>query len=196
MRSMPPPTSRYARRVLVRHPLQPFDVRNVEAWGAGPGPALQLRPDGTQRRAGDDRRARRAATVRHRPADPADTDADVSLADLVGFSGTRARLLPRLDYTFPAEVEGIDDAMPWRSIRCAQSGRRGTHAAGHPARHAPRPGTTGGMVPRHAPRAVGLAQGQGDPRTVRPVGRDGVTAAERPGPGRRRRHRPRPGPAA
>lgn len=50
---------------------------------------------------------------RHRPLTLADTGADVSLADLVGFlPGPRARLLPRTGLHLPAEVEGIDDAMP------------------------------------------------------------------------------------
>ena len=100
-------------RVLLRHPLQPFDSRNVIPGAMVAGNSFSF--DATVLRAA------RAATG-HRedrpgflpgplPA-PVDVE-DVSLADLVGFFRDPVRGFFRaLDYTFPADVEGVDDAMP------------------------------------------------------------------------------------
>ena len=102
-------------RVLVQHPLQPFDIRNVE-----PGAVVTAAPDApftfdsTVLRA-----ARLAGTQREEPTRfaaeplPPPVPADVSLAELVGFFKDPVKgFLRALDYTLPTEVEGIDDAIP------------------------------------------------------------------------------------
>ncbi len=100
-------------RVLVRHPLQPFDIRNVEAGALVPGQPFSFdRTVLNAARAAIGDRDERPPFVTG-PLTLADGDADVSLADLVGFFRDPVRGFFRaLDYTFPAEVEGIDDAMP------------------------------------------------------------------------------------
>jgi exodeoxyribonuclease V gamma subunit len=108
-------TGKVRDRILVRHPLQPFDIRNVE-----PGAVVTSAPDApftfdsTVLRA-----ARLAGTRREEPtrfaAEPLPPPAvsDVSLAELVGFFKDPVKGFFRaLDYTLPTEVEGIDDAIP------------------------------------------------------------------------------------
>ena len=108
-------TGKVRDHILVQHPLQPFDVRNVE-----PGAVVMAAPDtpftfdSTVLRA-----ARFAGTHREEPtrfaAEPLPQPAavDVSLAELVGFFKDPVKGFFRaLDYTLPAEVEGIDDAIP------------------------------------------------------------------------------------
>lgn len=100
--------------VVVHHPLQPFDVRNV-----APGALIPNRPfsfDPTVLHAAQAATGERAdrPTFVTGPLSLLDVPpADVALADLVGFFRDPVRGFFRaLDYTFPAEVEGIDDAMP------------------------------------------------------------------------------------
>ncbi|MCB1264278.1 MAG: exodeoxyribonuclease V subunit gamma [Mycobacterium sp.] len=102
-------------RITVRHPLQPFDARNVQ-----PGALTRRRPDTSF---SFDPTVQRAATVAagHREDPPGfvahplpspDT-ADVSLAELTAFFRDPVKGFFRaLDYTLPAEVDGIDDAIP------------------------------------------------------------------------------------
>lgn len=103
------------RRVLISQPLQPFDIRNVE-----PGAVVTDKPgepftfdttvlDAARASLGDRPKQPRFASS---PLPPPPVD-DVSLADLVGFFRDPVKGFFRaLDYTFPAEVDGIDDAMP------------------------------------------------------------------------------------
>lgn len=99
-------------RIVVEHPLQPFDVRNVI-----PGrlvPTVPFSFDPTVLRA-----ARVAAGERGEPPrfiagplppPPAD---DVILADLVGFFKDPVKGFFRaLDFTLPRDVDGVQDAMP------------------------------------------------------------------------------------
>ena len=99
-------------RIVVRHPLQPFDIRNVERGALVPGTAFSFDPTV--------RSAARAVTG-HRgeqprfisgplPAPPPD---DVALADLVGFFKDPVKGFFRaLDFTLPWDVDGVADAMP------------------------------------------------------------------------------------
>ncbi len=99
-------------RVVIRHPLQPFDIRNVERGALVPGTPFSFDPTAL--------RAARAATG-HRgeqppfingplPAPAAD---DVVLADLLAFFKDPVKGFFRaLDYTLPWEVDGVSDAMP------------------------------------------------------------------------------------
>ncbi|OJZ69811.1 exodeoxyribonuclease V subunit gamma [Mycobacterium paraffinicum] len=103
---------RIRRRIVVEHPLQPFDVRNVI-----PGrlvPKVPFSFDPTVLRA-----ARVAAGERGQaprfisgplPPPPAD---DVILADLIGFFKDPVKGFFRaLDFTLPRDVDGVQDAMP------------------------------------------------------------------------------------
>lgn len=102
-------------RIMVRHPLQPFDVRNVEPGGVVtevPGEPFSFDPTVLRaaRAAGGHREERPAFAAAPLPAPPV---ADVSLAELVAFFKDPVKGFFRaLDYTFPAEVDGVDDAMP------------------------------------------------------------------------------------
>jgi len=99
--------------IVVHHPLQPFDARNVESGALVPGHPFSF--DTTVLRAA------RAATAdrAERPAFVSGPlsidvgDGDVALADLLTFFRDPVRGFFRaLDYTFPADVDGVDDAMP------------------------------------------------------------------------------------
>ncbi len=98
--------------VVVRHPLQPFDIRNVEPGAVVPGSVFSFDPTV--------RRAARAAIGLRRvqprfisgplPAQPLE---DVVLADLIGFFKDPVKGFFRaLDYTLPWDVDGVADAMP------------------------------------------------------------------------------------
>jgi exodeoxyribonuclease V gamma subunit len=102
-------------RIVVQHPLQPFDIRNVE-----PGAVVATAPDtpftfdSTVLRA-----ARFPGTQREEPTRfaaqplPPPVLGDVSLADLIGFFKDPVKGFFRaLDYTLPTEVDGIEDAIP------------------------------------------------------------------------------------
>ena len=100
-------------QVLVRHPLQPFDVRNV-----APGALIPLQPfsfDPTVGKAAEAAIGRREDRPKFLtgPLTLADATADISLAELTGFFRDPVRGFFRaLDYTFPTDIEGVDDAMP------------------------------------------------------------------------------------
>ncbi len=102
----PPP------QVLVRHPLQPFDVANVTPGRLGAAGPFSFDP--TVLRA-----ARVATGERAEPASflarplPVDTTADVSLTDLLTFFRDPVKGYFRaLDVALPWEVDGVSDAMP------------------------------------------------------------------------------------
>ena len=99
-------------RITVHHPLQPFDARNVEPGALVPGSSFSF--DATVQRAAviacGPRGERPPFTGRPLPVPP---PADVSLAELVGFFKDPVKGFFRaLDYTLPAEVDGIQDAIP------------------------------------------------------------------------------------
>ena len=100
-------------KIVVAHPLQPFDARNVELGALVPDMPFSF--DATVVRAAQAANADR----QNRPAfvsgplpDPALTD-DVGLAELLAFFRDPVKGFFRaLDFTFPADVKGVDDAMP------------------------------------------------------------------------------------
>jgi exodeoxyribonuclease V gamma subunit len=100
-------------QVVVQHPLQPFDVRNLVA-----GELVGARPFSFDRTAlaGAEaaRRPRAAATTLVTEPLPEQPVQDVALADLQAFFAhpVRAFLRSRLDVTAPLEAEEIQDAMP------------------------------------------------------------------------------------
>jgi exodeoxyribonuclease V gamma subunit len=99
-------------RIVVEHPLQPFDIRNVERGKLVPDVPFSFDP--TVLRA-----ARVSAGERHEhpkfisgqlPPPPAD---DVILADLVSFFKDPVKGFFRaMQYTLPRDIEGVQDAMP------------------------------------------------------------------------------------
>ena len=107
------PAETARKHVVVHHPLQPFDVRNVEMGALVPGKPFSFDPTVLNAaQAATGHRADRPPFVSG-PLSLVDTDADIALTDLVGFFRDPVRGFFRaLDYTFPAEVEGVDDAMP------------------------------------------------------------------------------------
>jgi exodeoxyribonuclease V gamma subunit len=99
-------------RIVVEHPLQPFDIRNVTPGRLVPDVPFSFDPTVL--------RAARAATGEHGeqpkfisaplPSPPA---GDVILADLVGFFKDPVKGFFRaLDFTLPYDVDGVHDAMP------------------------------------------------------------------------------------
>jgi len=101
--------------VLTHHPLQPFDIRNVVPGGVvGAVPDEPFTFDATVLRAAraaeGDRREQQRFAEGPLLAPPT---GDVSLADLAGFFKDPVKGFFRaLDYTLPADVEGVDDAIP------------------------------------------------------------------------------------
>jgi exodeoxyribonuclease V gamma subunit len=105
-------TTKVRHRIVVEHPLQPFDIRNVIPGELVPEVPLSFDPTAL--------RAARAATGAHThqpslsaaplPPPPA---GDVSLADLVGFFKDPVKGFFRaLEFTLPYDVDGVQDAMP------------------------------------------------------------------------------------
>lgn len=101
------------KNIVVHHPLQPFDARNVESGALVPGHPFSF--DTTvlrAARAATADRAERPAFVSG-PLSIQAGDGDIALADLLTFFRDPVRGFFRaLDYTFPADVDGVDDAMP------------------------------------------------------------------------------------
>ena len=101
--------------VVTRHPLQPFDVGNVVPGGVvAAAPTEPFTFDPTVLRAARAAVGDRAERPRFAAAPlPPPPPADVALADLVGFFKDPVKGFFRaLDYTLPADVEGVEDAIP------------------------------------------------------------------------------------
>ena len=99
-------------RIVVRHPLQPFDTRNVIPGNLIPDEPFTFDStvlNAARARSGD--RAERPPFIcGPLPAPPPD---DVVLADLTAFFRDPVKGFYRaLDYTLPWEVDGVEDAMP------------------------------------------------------------------------------------
>jgi exodeoxyribonuclease V gamma subunit len=98
--------------IVVKHPLQPFDIRNVTPGALIPGEPFTFDPTVL--------RAARASTGRRTEQPPFIAGAlpcpptqDVVLEDLVGFFKDPVKGFFRaLDFTLPADVDGVEDAMP------------------------------------------------------------------------------------
>ena len=104
--------SKIRKRIVVEHPLQPFDVRNVI-----PGelvPEVPFSFDPTVLRAARAASGQRSAEPKFicGPLPPPAAD-DVILADLVGFFKDPVKGFFRaLEFTLPRDVDGVQDAMP------------------------------------------------------------------------------------
>ncbi len=99
-------------RIVVRHPLQPFDIRNVEPGKLVPKVPFSFDPTALRaaKASAGDRRERPKFNSGPLPAQPVE---DVILADLIGFFKDPVKGFFRaLDFTLPRDVDGVDDAMP------------------------------------------------------------------------------------
>ena len=99
-------------QIVVRHPLQPFDIRNVIPGRLVPDEPFTFDPTVLRAaRSGAGARIEQPKFVAGPlPARPAD---DVVLADLVGFFRDPVKGFFRaLEYTLPWDVDGVEDAMP------------------------------------------------------------------------------------
>jgi exodeoxyribonuclease V gamma subunit len=105
-------TEKVRSRVVVEHPLQPFDIRNVERGRLVPGTPFSF--DSTVLRAAQTAAGERAEQPKFisGPLPARDPD-DVVLADLVAFFRDPVKGFFRaLDYTLPWDVDSVEDAMP------------------------------------------------------------------------------------
>lgn len=105
-------TERVRERVVVHHPLQPFDIRNVTPGELVPGRPFTFDPTAlvAAEAAAGDRHAGRPFFADPLPEPPRD---DVALADLLTFFRDPVKGFFRaLDYALPWEVEDLDDEMP------------------------------------------------------------------------------------
>ncbi|MEE6175428.1 exodeoxyribonuclease V subunit gamma [Mycobacterium sp. 050134] len=99
-------------RIVVRHPLQPFDVKNVEPGRLIPGGPFTFDPTAlaAATAAAGKRRAPTPFISGPLPAPPAD---DVAVADLLDFFKDPVKGFFRaLDCTLPWDVDVVEDAMP------------------------------------------------------------------------------------
>lgn len=99
-------------RILVEHPLQPFDIRNVEIGTLVPDTPFSFDPTVLRaaRSATGERSEQPKLICGLLPAPPPD---DVALADLVAFFKDPVKGFFRaLEYTLPWDVDGVEDAMP------------------------------------------------------------------------------------
>ncbi len=107
-------TDKVRDTVLIEHPLQPFDIRNVTPGKLGMPADEPFTFDPTAltaaKAAADQRAFRPPLLTAPLPPPPAD---DVALEDLIGFFKDPVKGFFRaLDYTLPWDVDGVEDAMP------------------------------------------------------------------------------------
>ncbi|HKH51459.1 MAG TPA: exodeoxyribonuclease V subunit gamma, partial [Mycobacterium sp.] len=101
-------------RLVVRHPLQPFDIRNVTPGKLGRPEGTPFTFDPTVKRAAIASTGQRTEQPPFisGPLPPVPAD-DVVLEDLVAFYRDPVKGFFRaLDYTLPWDVDGVEDAMP------------------------------------------------------------------------------------
>jgi exodeoxyribonuclease V gamma subunit len=99
-------------RIVIKHPLQPFDVKNVQPGRLVPGTAFAFDPTAltAAEAAAGRRRAPKPFITGPLPPPPAE---DVVLADLLDFFKDPVKGFFRaLDCTLPWDVEEVQDAMP------------------------------------------------------------------------------------
>ena len=159
------------KRIVVEHPLQPFDIRNVERGALVPDVPFSFDP--TVLRAAEVSSGERSERPKFisgpLPPPPAD---DVILADLVGFFKDPVKGFFRaLEFTLPRDVDGVQDAMPV-DIDALEEWTVGDRMLDDILRGMScRSSAPSGVATRHAAaRAAGLAQGNRDSRPGRPAG--------------------------
>ena len=99
-------------RLVVEHPLQPFDIRNVQRGALVPDAPFSFDPTVLRaaRSATGERSEQPKLLCGLLPAPPPD---DVVLADLIAFFKDPVKGFFRaLEYTLPWDVDGVEDAIP------------------------------------------------------------------------------------
>lgn len=99
-------------RIVVEHPLQPFDIRNVMPGELVPKVPFSFDPTALRaaRVSSGERREHPKFISAPLPPPPAE---DVILADLIGFFKDPVKGFFRaLEFTLPRDVDGVQDAMP------------------------------------------------------------------------------------
>src|SRR6201999_1483202 len=99
-------------RIVVEHPLQPFDIRNVMPGELVPEVPFSFDPTALRaaRVSSGERRQHPKFISAPLPPPPAE---DVILADLIGFFKDPVKGFFRaLEFTLPRDVDGVQDAMP------------------------------------------------------------------------------------
>ncbi|MGO9924601.1 MAG: exodeoxyribonuclease V subunit gamma [Mycobacterium sp.] len=99
-------------RILIKHPLQPFDVKNVRPGKLVPGTPFTFDPTAlaAAEAVAGNRCAPKPFITGRLPASPTD---DVALADLLDFFKDPVKGFFRaLDCTLPWDVDAVEDAMP------------------------------------------------------------------------------------
>jgi len=106
-------SGRVRDRVVVHHPLQPFDIRNVTPGALGvSGQPFTFDPTALTAARVVGRHRERQPEFLARPLPPA-APADVALTDLLKFFTNPVKgFFTALDVTLPWDVDGIEDAMP------------------------------------------------------------------------------------
>jgi len=102
------------KRIVVKHPLQPFDIRNVTPGKLGMPEGTPFTFDTTVKRAAIASTGQRIEQPPFisGPLPPVQAD-DVALEDLVAFYRDPVKGFFRaLDFTLPWDVDGVEDAMP------------------------------------------------------------------------------------
>jgi len=100
------------KHIVVQHPLQPFDIRNVERGKLVPDVPFSFDPTVLRAAQVSSGERREHPTFISGPLPPLPAD-DVILADLVGFFKDPVKGFFRaLDFTLPRDVDGVQDAMP------------------------------------------------------------------------------------
>jgi exodeoxyribonuclease V gamma subunit len=99
-------------RILVHHPLQPFDIRNVTPGALGVPTPFTFDPAAlTGAKVAVGERSRHPEFLAHPLPQP--PPGDVALTDLLGFFKDPVKGFFRaLDLTLPWDVDGVQDAMP------------------------------------------------------------------------------------
>ena len=105
-------TAKIRQSIVVEHPLQPFDIRNVIPGELVPNVPFSFDPTALRaaRASAGDRKEQPLFISGPLPSPPAD---DVILADLIGFFKDPVKGFFRaLEFTLPRDVDGVQDAMP------------------------------------------------------------------------------------
>ena len=104
--------ARVRERILIQHPLQPFDRKNVTPGALVPGKSFTFDPTAlAAAEAASGKRCAPGAFITN-PL-PVLSATDVTLVDLLDFFKDPVKGFFRaLDYTLPWDVDGISDAMP------------------------------------------------------------------------------------
>ena len=105
-------TEKVRDRIVVKHPLQPFDIRNVIPGELIPDDPFTFDPTALRAATASTGKRKEQPPFISGPLPPTARD-DVVLEDLIAFYKDPVKGFFRaLDYTLPWDVDGVEDAMP------------------------------------------------------------------------------------